>query len=408
MQQRSPLQTAHSDLDTRLLVLVFAHAMVIHAIQAIVRVTTSYRAVELGLSELWLGVIAAVFALIPTFLAVSVGRYVDRGNDAHAAWIGTWLVFASCIGFRLSDASAWHLLAFTALMGVGHLFLMVSHQMLSMRAASDASREAVFGTYMVANAFGQGLGPMIVGWIGGAARLPPTRLLFGIAMLMTVAALVIAWLIQPADRPHDHTAQAEITPLPQLLRTPGMPTLMLASVITVTAQDLVVIYLPLLGTERGIDVASIGWLLMLRAACAVLARIFYAPIIRIVGRVPLTVLTMLGSSLAYVLIALPLPRDVLYPAMIMIGFGLGIAATLSISNVIDLVPSSARGIALSLRITGNRIGQMLLPLLAGGVAAAAGVAGIFYMVALSLAASGASVHVVRTAKVVQTVKTEQS
>ncbi len=398
MQQRIDIGPVHTDIDYRLLGPLFVHALAVQTIQSMVRVTTSYRAVELGLSELWLGLIAGVFALVPMFLAVWVGRFVDRGNDARSAWIGTWLFLVPCLGLRLTNATAWDLLGLTALMGIGHLFLMVSHQMLAMRASNDVSRESVFGTYMVANAFGQGLGPLIVGWFGGAARIPPTRFLFGVAVLMTVFALIVAYLIRPASRPAVHTAHAEVTPVPELLRTPGMPTLMLASVITVTAQDLVVIYLPLLGTERGIDVGTIGVLLMLRAACAVLARIFYAPIIRIVGRVPLTVATMLGSSLAYVLIALPLPSIVLYPAMIVIGFGLGIAATLSISNVIDIVPSSARGIALSLRITGNRVGQLMLPLLAGGVAAAAGAAGIFYVVAVSLAASGASVHVVRTVK----------
>jgi MFS family permease len=166
----------------------------------------------------------------------------------------------------------------------------------------------------------------------------------------------------------------------------------------VTAQDLIVIYLPLLGAERGIDVATVGLLLMLRSACAVIARVFYAPIIRAVGRVPLTVLTMTGSSLAYIVLALPVPLYMLYPAMIVIGVGLGIAATLSISNVVDIVPAEARGVALSLRITGNRAGQMLMPIAAGAVAAASGAAGIFYVVAFTLAASGASVHIVRKSK----------
>jgi hypothetical protein len=50
------------------------------------------------------------------------------------------------------------------------------------------------------------------------------------------------------------------------------------------------------------------------------------------------------------------------------------------------------GTVMSLRITGNRLGQVALPFLASLVAAATGVAGVFAIVAVSLAASGAAVH----------------
>ena len=65
----------------------------------IIRITTSYRALELGLPVLWLGVIATGFAIIPAFTALQVGRWIDRGNDARAVWLGSALVFIACIGF---------------------------------------------------------------------------------------------------------------------------------------------------------------------------------------------------------------------------------------------------------------------------------------------------------------------
>jgi hypothetical protein len=47
---------------------------------------------------------------------------------------------------------------------------------------------------------------------------------------------------------------------------------------------------------------------------------------------------------------------------------------------------------MSLRNTGNRIGQMAVPFLASLIATATGVGGIFLIIALSLAVSGAAVH----------------
>ncbi len=388
---------SHHDVDFRLLWFVCAHAMLAQIVYSMLRVTISYRAVEIGLPSIWVGIIAGASAVLPMLLAVTVGRYVDRGHDLITAKTGAYLMVASCIGLRFSPALAVELIASTVVLGMGHLLLMVSHQMLVIRSAgNDLSRETAFGHYMVATAFGQGAGPLIVGLLGGAQRLPPTRMLFAAAFLLATFGLFLASQLRASRQPAaSKAAGGPLTSLPDLLRTRGVPTLMIASIITVATQDLLVIYLPLLGTEREIDVAHIGTLLMLRSAAAVVSRLFYPPMIRAVGRVPLTVGTMVAAAVSMAIVATPVPLPVLYAAMIMAGFGLGIAATLSISNMVDIVPPNARAVSLSLRITGNRVGQVSFPVLAGLAAAATGAGGIFGILAIGLVASAASVHIVR-------------
>src|SRR6185503_2445795 len=77
-----------SDTDYRLLVPLLISTMLVQLVTAMVRVTTSYRAVELNLSIVWLGLIAATFAICPILIAVRVGREIDRGYDAQTAWLG--------------------------------------------------------------------------------------------------------------------------------------------------------------------------------------------------------------------------------------------------------------------------------------------------------------------------------
>src|SRR5262249_3796177 len=91
-------------------------------VTSLVRVTISYRAVELGLSVVWLGIITAFFAVLPMLFAVRIGRFIDRGNDARTAWIGGGLLVAACAGFTLWQ-SLPVLLLFTALLGIAHLML---------------------------------------------------------------------------------------------------------------------------------------------------------------------------------------------------------------------------------------------------------------------------------------------
>ena len=404
MQDTNPKQAASTEtsldphvVDYGLLTLVCVHSLITQIVYSMLRVTISYRAVEIGLSSQWVGYIAGFSAILPMIIAVGVGRYVDRGNDLVAVKIGAWLMIVACLGFRFSPSLTIELLGFTAVLGVGHLFLMVSHQMLCVRSAgNDASRETALGHYMVAAACGQGAGPLIVGWLGGAQLLPPTRLLFASAVVLSIFGLLLAYQLRASRIPSRVRQSSEhVTSLKELLATRGVPTLMIASIITVTAQDLLMIYMPLLGAERSIDVHHIGTLLMLRSASAMISRMFYPPMIRAIGRVPLTVLTMVAAAGAMVLVASPIPLPVLYAAMIVGGFGLGIAATLSISNMVDITPANARAVALSLRITGNRVGQVTFPVAAGVVAAAFGAGGIFGIMALGLAASAISVKIVR-------------
>ena len=90
-----------NDVDYRLLIPLVAYSATVQTIYAIVRVTTSYRAIELDLPVVWLGVISATFAVPPTLLAVWVGRLLDRGYDAQAAWIGSGMFVLVCAGFWL-------------------------------------------------------------------------------------------------------------------------------------------------------------------------------------------------------------------------------------------------------------------------------------------------------------------
>jgi predicted MFS family arabinose efflux permease len=381
-----------SDVDYRLLVPLLANSAVIQAVYAIERVTTSYRAIALDLPVVWIGVISATFAILPIFLAVWVGRYLDRGNDAQACWIGAVLMVAACAGFRFLAGSITTLLLFMALLGISHLFMMASQQMLCIRCSGPRGRDAAFGNYVVSSAIGQGLGPYVVAWIGGTATLPPTRPLFAIALFISVISLVTAAAIRPAPKHMMPPPNREVVPVRTLLRQRGLMAVLVASVITITSQDLLTIYLPLLGAEQNIDVRSIGGLLTVRSIASLVSRLGYTRILRLIPRQPLTLITMTGAALGFTCFALPIPLSAMYAAMTFLGLALGIATTLSLTNVVDLASAAAMGTVMSLRITGNRLGQVAVPFIASLIAAATGVAGIFAIIAASLAASGASVH----------------
>jgi MFS family permease len=104
------------------------------------------------------------------------------------------------------------------------------------------------------------------------------------------------------------------------------------------------------------------------------------------------------AALAFLLLAAPLPLWAMQVTVAVMGFTIGTAALLSVTTVIDRTPKPARGTANSLRVVGNRIGQVALPFGAGLLAAATGVAGILVAIAVTLAGSAATVQLSRSTR----------
>src|SRR5262249_55956044 len=142
------------DINHRLLIPLLISGLLIQTVTALVRVTISYRAVELGLSIAWIGLVAAMFAIFPILIAVRVGRHMDRGHDARTVWIGSAIFFLAMTGFAVWSTPVG-LLVISAVMGIGHIMLMASQQMVCVRAAgSPRAMESVFGNFMVATSIG--------------------------------------------------------------------------------------------------------------------------------------------------------------------------------------------------------------------------------------------------------------
>src|SRR5258707_3126887 len=93
-------------------------------VTSLMRITTSYRAVELGLSVVWLGIITAFFAVLPMLTAVKIGRFIDRGHDARTAWIGGGVLVVACAGLSPQQTPVAALLWSTPLRSA-HLMLVI-------------------------------------------------------------------------------------------------------------------------------------------------------------------------------------------------------------------------------------------------------------------------------------------
>jgi MFS family permease len=180
-----------------------------------------------------------------------------------------------------------------------------------------------------------------------------------------VAAIAVMWMPRPV-RVHRET------PLPRsafhrIFSVHGMKTAVFASFVTLVTIDLLTAYLPLWAEDRGISAVEVGWLLAIRGAGSLVSRGFFPLLSRMLGHVTLaTVSTALTSiSIALLLIA---NLQLAIILMALVGITLGFMQPLTMSWVVALAPRGAIAAALGIRLSGNRLGQAAIPLVAGGLA----------------------------------------
>lgn len=353
------------------------------------RPAVSYRALALGADERAVGVIAGVYALLPLFVAVPLGRRTDQGRCAPLLPIGVVLIAGGCVLSGIAN-SLLAMAAWSGVMGLGHLCFVIGAQSIVARQSAPHEQDRNFGHFTIGASLGQLVGPIAAGALIGGPDMAGTSAL---ALLVAGAGAAVAftslWRIEHRTPATSRTSQGERVPVHRILRSRGVPAGIFISLAVLSATDILTAYLPVVGEHRGIPPSVIGLLLSLRAAATIACRLVITPMLRLLGRAALLTSTCLLAAALCAGIAVPVPVWALAVILAALGFCLGVGQPLSMTTVVQAAPPDARSTALALRLTGNRLGQVAAPAAAGLVAGVAGVAAPFVMLgALLVIASG--------------------
>ncbi|MGW4542631.1 MFS transporter [Streptomyces chartreusis] len=357
------------------------------------RPAVSYRALALGADERAIGVIAGVYALLPLFVAVPLGRRTDHGRCAPLLPVGVVLISGGCALSGLAD-SLWAMAVWSGVMGLGHLCFVIGAQSLVARQSAPHEQDRNFGHFTIGASLGQLVGPIAAGaLIGGPDMAGTSALALLVAGAGGAVAVTSLWRIERPATANSRREQGERVPVQRILRARGVPAGIFISLAVLSATDILTAYLPVVGEHRGIAPAMIGVLLSLRAAATIACRLVLTPLLRLLGRTLLLTVTCLLAALLCAGIALSVPVWALAVMLAVLGFCLGVGQPLSMTTVVQAAPEGARSTALALRLTGNRLGQVAAPASAGLVAGLAGVAAPFVMLgALLLVSAGTALR----------------
>jgi MFS family permease len=150
--------------------------------------------------------------------------------------------------------------------------------------------------------------------------------------------------------------------------------------------DVMLVFLPLLGRQLGFSATEVGILLAVRAVASMSVRIILGPISSRFGMRATLNFGSLVTAVSLMAIALSSNFWLLVVLMFIAGFATGIGQPVTMAWVSRISPAEIRGLAISIRLTSNRLGQVVVPALAGALAVF-GAGTIFWLLAALQAGS---------------------
>jgi predicted MFS family arabinose efflux permease len=334
------------------------------------KVTVSLYALELGAGSFAVGMLAALFATFPLLLAVHAGRISDRFGVRYPMLFGGATVAAALALPALAPGMP-ALYACAALVGLGHIFFHVSvHNLVGSLGVADRTRN--FATFSLGSSIAAFIGPSLAGFSIEYAG-------FRSALVLLAASITVPVLVMTVYKPPAAKSEAEQQTKSafDLLAIPALRRTLIMSGVALTGIELFSFYLPVYGRSIGLAPSSIGMVLSCYAVAGFIVRVVMDRLARRYTEIGVLTGSLFLAALAYA--SLPVLHEALPLglAAFTLGLALGSAQPLTIILTYNQAPEGRSGEALGMRIMANKVTQIAVPLLFGGLGAAMGAAPVF-------------------------------
>lgn len=349
------------------------------------RPMVSYRAISLNATTFEIGLLSSSFVALAVFAALPVGRLVDRYGGRRLIMAGAAGVAVGCAALTVVN-SLPGLAISQSILGLGLMTMAIGTQVQLIDSGSTERQGNVIGWYASVTSLGQATGPIIGGFLAGPSASPDgIRLVFLLGVCSATIGLAVAYTLPRIG----HREPGEVRPsvrsvLRMALVTPTMRAALIASAVVLCAWDIILAYLPVYGDERGITPNTVGLMLGALALSQMASRLVLGRLIRSIGPRRLLIASMVIPAATLPLLIPQLPEPALFGVMCAIGLGLGLGIPMTIVMIGLSSTPGVRGVAVSLRHVGNRVGQLTIPAVVAAIAGGSGVAGIFVSVSALL------------------------
>ncbi|OLN21761.1 hypothetical protein BTO30_12940 [Domibacillus antri] len=330
---------------------------------------------DLGAGHAEIGLIVALFSVLPLFLSIKTGRVID--------WIGIKSPLIASIGL---GALSMIVLAFygtlagvylsQVLAGFSQLVFVLSMQAYSGQFSKSKLREYFIAVFSIAVAAGSFAGPLAAGFLSDSFSYGTAFLTLGLVLAgMLPLSLFFS---SEKDKEADEAPKKKEGNAFQLLRMSDLRKAVLVSSIGLLAKDTYIAFFPLLAADKGLSASMIGVIVALNAGAGMFIRTFLPWISQHLKRDRIITISILIAGLMYMLNPVSDHLIWLSALSLILGFCTGICQPLTIFATIIALPKERVAEGLGLRLTFNKLTQILGPLSLGSLSGAVGMSGVFY------------------------------
>ena len=356
----------------------------LHACMAGTRLAAPLLALREGYSPAAVGVLLALFALAPVFLALPAGRFADRHGLKRPV---SYSVFAACVGAGLAVAfPVFPVLCLAALMTGGATgAAVISLQRHVGRAASGALQlKQVFSWLSIGPAVSNFVGPFTAGLLIDHAGPTPGSLWGYRAAFLLMAVLPLAswFLVQRTHElspvvPDNH--EGKKPKAWDLLRQPMFRRLMLVNWFLSSCWDVHTFVVPVLGFERGISASVIGSILGAFALAAAAIRLLMPLMAEHLHEWKVIAFAMLSTAVLFAVYPFMYSALAMGVCSVLLGFALGTVQPMIMSMLHQITPEARHGEALGLRLMAINASSVMMPMLFGSAGALVGITAVFWV-----------------------------
>ena len=370
---------------------IIAVAVLTHMAFVAARMTGSLYVLANKASTFTVGVMMALFALVPMLIAVRAGRWLDAVGPWRPTLTGALLMLVgtllpACFPYATADVAP--LLVAAALIGTGSTLVMLSVQQVVGERADPNHRAAAFSRLALGASISGFTGPVASGLIIDTWG---HRATFAVLVGLVLLALALVWVNRALlpDRDGKATGPEPLHPF-ELLKHTELRHVMIASALISMAWDLQTFVVPVHGTRVGLSASQIGFVLGCFALATFSIRLAMPLLSRRVTEWQVLTCTLFIATVAFVLFPFFSSLVPLMVVAFLLGLGLGAAQPNVMSLLHSRSPEGRVGEALGLRTTIMNSSHVVLPLVFGAFGSVLGAAAMFWAMAALVGTGGSA------------------
>lgn len=348
------------------------------------RVVVTLYALELGANQFTVGVLMALYALVPMLLAVAIGRLADRVGARLPMLLGTVGVAVALLLPPLFPGLVT-LYVSALLLGSSFHFFFVTVTGIAGGIGGVENRARNYALISMGFAAAGFVGPTSAGFaIDHFGHLPT----FVMLALFMVVPILLLWLKPDFLPKAGRHAGGEQRSALDLWRAPVLRNTFVASGIISSAWDLFQFYLPVYGHSIGLSASAIGTILGVFAAATFVIRIVLPYLVKRFAEPRILTYAIFVAACAFALMPFFQNGFALAACGFLLGLGVGCGQPMSMSLIYALAPAGRASEAAGLRVMVNNVTHLVIPLLFGSVGTAFGYMPVFLSNSALLTAGG--------------------